>query len=36
MYKKVELKNQSTSGRVTTEIIWMNYRIGSYVQRTLF
>lgn len=35
-WKKVELKNQSTSGRVTTEIIWMNYRIGSYVQRTLF
>lgn len=35
-WKRVELKNQSTSGRVTTEIIWMNYRIGSYVQRTLF
>ena len=35
-WKRIELKNQSTSGRVTTEIIWMNYRIGSYVQRTLF
>ena len=35
-WKRVELKNQSTSGRVTTEIIWMNYHIGSYVQRTLF
>ncbi|MBT9840063.1 DNA adenine methylase [Blautia sp. MCC283] len=35
-WKRIELKNQSTSGKVTTEIIWMNYRIGSYVQQTLF
>lgn len=35
-WKRIELKNQSTSGSATTEIIWMNYRIGSYVQRTLF
>ena len=35
-WKRIELKHQSPSGKVTTEIIWMNYRIGSYVQQTLF
>lgn len=37
-WNRIELKNQAESGRVVTEVIWMNYSFPekTYIQETLF
>ena len=37
-WNRIELKNQAESGRVVTEVIWMNYSFPekTYIQQTLF
>ena len=37
-WNQIELKNQAESGRVVTEVIWMNYILSdkTYIQETLF
>lgn len=36
-WERAELKNQAESGRVVTEVVWMNYSVpkGSYIQQQL-